>query len=112
MYYAAHDRNVGGYHVGFTTDLKQLITTLHSRHPHKHLYLCGFSLGANVSLKLLGELGEEAEQCGVYGGAVTCVPFDPEAGQIKMDRPGFSRSIYSSVRFLICKAHRCIFMTI
>lgn len=60
------------------------------------MYLTGFSLGGNVSLKFLGELGDNAEARGVYGGAVACVPFDPARAQSKLD-VGFSRAVYSEV---------------
>lgn len=46
-------------------------------------------------LKFLGELGDEAESKGIYGAAVTCVPFDPIASQGKLDQ-GFSRAVYSA----------------
>ena len=88
---------VGAYHVGFTTDVNQLTNILHERFPHKRMYLCGFSLGGNVSLKFLGELCEKAEHRGLYGAAVTCVPFDPTGAQSKLD-VGFSRAVYSEVR--------------
>ena len=87
---------VGAYHVGFTTDINQLINILHERFPKKYMYLCGFSLGGNVSLKFLGELNETAEQKGLYGAAVTCVPFDPTSSQAKLD-VGFNRAVYSMV---------------
>lgn len=93
-------RTVGAYHLGFTEDLAQVVSTLHTRFPHKRLYLCGFSLGGNVCLKLLGELGEEAEGRGVFGAVVTCVPYDPIGAQSKLD-VGFSRAMYSTVRRLL-----------
>ena len=88
---------MGGYHIGFTTDVNQLTNILHERFPHKRMYLCGFSLGGNVSLKFLGELGEKAEHRGLYGAAVACVPFDLVGAQSKLDAAGFSRSVYSDV---------------
>lgn len=89
-------RTPGGYHVGFTQDVSQLVDTLHLRYSKKRFYLCGFSLGGNVSLKFLGELGEKAIEKNIYGGAVTCVPFDPAGCQRKIDS-GINRLIYSSV---------------
>jgi predicted alpha/beta-fold hydrolase len=90
---------VGAYHVGFTKDVNQLVRMLRERFPNKKLYLSGFSLGGNVSLKFLGELGEEAEARGIYGAAVTCVPFDAAACQKKMDTNDFNRSVYAAVSF-------------
>jgi predicted alpha/beta-fold hydrolase len=66
------------------------------------MYLSGFSLGANVCLKYLGELGEEAEKLNIMGGAVTCVPFDPVASQGKLD-VGFNRAVYSENFLLTLK---------
>ena len=95
-------RRVGAYHLGFTTDLKQLISELNLRHPNLKLFLCGFSLGGNVSLKLLGELGSAARtEMNLLGAAVTCVPFDPIASQGKLDK-GFNRAVYSEVCMYVC----------
>ena len=84
----------GAYHLGFTDDLNQLVRTLHDKEPNRRLYLSGFSLGGNVCLKYLGELGDEATELNLLGGAVTCVPFDPVASQGKLD-VGINRAIYS-----------------
>lgn len=91
----------GAYHLGFTKDLHQLTKMLHERFPEKKKYLSGFSLGGNVVLKFLGELGDQAiTERGIYGAAVTCVPFDPVASQGKLDTNGFNRAVYSNVRAL------------
>lgn len=83
----------GAYHLGFTDDLKYVIKTLNSRFPSKPLYLSGFSLGGNVLLKCLGELGDEASGYNIMGSVAVCVPFDPVASQCKMDK-GFNRAVY------------------
>jgi predicted alpha/beta-fold hydrolase len=36
------------------------------------MYVTGTSLGGNVMTKLLGELGEDAVNYGILGGAVAC----------------------------------------
>jgi predicted alpha/beta-fold hydrolase len=87
----------GGYHVGFTMDLALVVDTINERYPSKNIYLCGFSLGGNVILKYLGELGEKAFfQKNIHGAAVTGVPFDPAGAQRKID-VGWSRILYSKV---------------
>ena len=58
--------NVRQYHLGFTEDLKYFLDTLKERNQEegaakKPMYLSGFSLGANVVVKLLGELGLAAQ---------------------------------------------------
>jgi predicted alpha/beta-fold hydrolase len=73
-----------------------LTSILHKRYPTKKFYLSVFSLGGNVILKLLGELGDEAAKRNIAGAAVTCVPFDPTKSQTKLD-VGFSRWAYSEV---------------
>ena len=81
--------------MGFTDDIKQLVEIIHDRYPTKDIYLTGFSLGANVVLKYLGELSESASNYRIRGAAVTCVPFDPEACQTVIDS-GFSRLVYTN----------------
>lgn len=53
------------YHLGFTDDLHFVLQRLHSMDPQRRLYLSGFSLGGNVILKCLGELGDDASNLGV-----------------------------------------------
>lgn len=91
-----HARKPGAYHLGYTTDLRYLLSIVKERNPSASIYLSGFSLGGNVSLKLLGELGEEAKTLNIKGCAVTSVPFDPIASQGKLDK-GFNRLAYSEV---------------
>lgn len=92
------NRTPGAYHLGFTSDLDFLVRqVIKEEFPKKRIYLAGFSLGGNVCLKYLGELGELATQLNIYGAAVTSVPFDPVASQGKIDAPGFNRMVYSGV---------------
>jgi len=49
-------------HGGVTSDLLALIKEVHERFPDSPMTLIGFSVGANMVLKLLGELGHEAHQ--------------------------------------------------
>lgn len=83
------------YHLGFTDDIKFAIKKLHAENPGRHIYLSGFSLGANVILKALGELGEEAISLHVKGAAVSNVPFDANLSSGKLDS-GFNRAVYVS----------------
>ena len=96
------NKTPGGYHVGFTADLDLLTERIHSRYPNKRIYLSGFSLGGNVILKFLGELGDSAWSRGIRGSAVTCVPFDPVVSHKNIEE-GFNRAVYSvvSVAFLL-----------
>jgi len=82
----------GAYHLGFTTDVHQLIEYINNKYPKLNIYLSGFSLGGNVCLKYLSEIGENCKNC--KGAVVTSVPFDPVASQHKIDQ-GFNRFVYS-----------------
>lgn len=61
-----HMRTCGGteklcktlYHAGLTSDLKSFLEQIAARRSGLPVFLIGFSLGGNVSLKLAGELGE------------------------------------------------------
>jgi predicted alpha/beta-fold hydrolase len=89
----------GGYHLGFTDDLKQYLQILRERrgiNDSSRLYLTGFSLGANVVLKCLGELGATAvTDYNIYGAAVSCAPLDQQRNSAKLALPGINRFIYT-----------------
>jgi predicted alpha/beta-fold hydrolase len=67
------------YHSGETTDLELVLTALRDRFPDSKLVTVGFSLGANVLLKFLGERAEHGSRF-LTGGAAISVPFDLAAG--------------------------------
>jgi len=101
---------IGGYHLGFTDDLQHLLNHITSQQngsnvdggnnpkdPKWPIYLSGFSLGANVVLKALGELGESAQTMyNIRGASVTGAPFDQERNIHFVDGPGFNRAIYAT----------------
>jgi|SRR5579862_1025796 len=76
------------YHSGETTDCGFVVRHLTECEPELHLLLCGVSLGGNVLLKWLGELGANAP-AQVKRAAAVSVPFDLEAGARYMER-GFA----------------------
>lgn len=65
--YRSNIRTCGGtedlcqtlYHAGLSSDIRWLISAI-SPTVHGNLFLCGFSLGANQSLKAVAELGDSA----------------------------------------------------
>jgi len=75
------------YHHGDTEDLRELLAQLHAQEPSTPLFAVGWSLGANVLLKYLGEEGAAAPVKAAVG---VCAPFQlkPCAEQL---RTGFSR---------------------
>jgi len=70
------------YHSGETEDLSLVLRVLQARFPSIPLFAVGFSLGANVLLKYLGEQGEKAP---VHAAAVVSPPFDLAAGAHVME---------------------------
>ena len=71
------------YHAGLTGDLRAILEQLH-REGRGPVFLTGFSLGGNVVLKLLGELGESAW---VTGAVAVSTPIDLEACCRRMMEP-------------------------
>lgn len=63
------------YHSGETTDCAFVVSTLAARSPSRPLLPIGFSLGGNVVLKWLGEVGEKAP-ANVLAAAAISPPYD------------------------------------
>ena len=85
------------YHLGFTDDLKYLLSILNRGElKPPPIYLSGFSLGANVVLKTLGELGPSAyRKFNIHGAAVGGAPLDNERNIHMVQRPGFNKLAYN-----------------
>ncbi|MBY0505298.1 MAG: alpha/beta fold hydrolase [Bryobacteraceae bacterium] len=71
------------YHAGLTSDLRAILEQFH-REGRGPVFVAGFSLGGNVVLKLLGELGTTSL---VAGGAAISTPLDLEACCRRMMEP-------------------------
>ena len=71
------------------------------------VYLSGFSLGAGVVLKALGEMGELAlTEYGVRGAAVSDAPYDVELNNPYLETPLFNQIAYIT-GFLNSMKGRC-----
>jgi predicted alpha/beta-fold hydrolase len=81
------------YHSGETADLGWLVGRLLEQEPALRLALIGISLGGNVTLKWLGELGEAAP-AQVKAAVAISTPFDLEACARALD-VGFCRVVYT-----------------
>ncbi|QHS11167.1 hydrolase [Sinimarinibacterium sp. NLF-5-8] len=81
------NRRVRCYHHGDTADLRYLWHWLAQHYPRAQLAAAGWSLGANVVLKALGEEGDDAP---VVAAAAGCAPFELETCANKM-RHGSAR---------------------
>ena len=69
------------YHAGETTDLAFVLDLLAARYPAAPLLGAGFSLGANVLLKYLGETGEASM---IRAACAVSIPFDLGRGADKL----------------------------
>ncbi|HEY6346798.1 MAG TPA: alpha/beta fold hydrolase [Bryobacteraceae bacterium] len=76
---------LSNYHAGQTSDLLYVLRE-RSRLNGAPLFLVGYSLGGNVALKLVGELGEEARAL-LEGVCAVSVPIDLAACAAALERP-------------------------
>ncbi|MDO8501699.1 MAG: alpha/beta fold hydrolase [Gemmatimonadaceae bacterium] len=89
------------YHSGETTDLAFALRHIRGAFPETSLLLTGISLGGNVLLKYLGELGKEVPR-EIRGAVAVSVSFDLGRASRYIDR-GFSK-LYQ--RSFICSLRR------
>jgi predicted alpha/beta-fold hydrolase len=90
------NRQLRFYHSGDTGDLRTVAAHLEATRGYGTMALVGFSLGGNVVLKYLGELGEEA-QSRIHGAVAMSVPCDLTSGSQELDKR--SNTLYMK-RFL------------
>jgi len=90
------------YHGGFTDDLTHFIKHLSDRRRAeegsdiKPLYISGFSLGANIVMKCIGELSIDAvEKYNIKGAAVTAAPFHLRPHHRRLIDEPFQRIVYA-----------------
>ena len=86
------------YHSGETTDLGLVVDRLAAERPGRPMGLIGFSLGANVITKYLGERGAAAA-AEIRAAAAVSAPFDLAACSASIDARGLPALIYRE-RFL------------
>ncbi len=78
------------YHCGMTCDLDYLVHHLAEREPQTPIAVVGFSVGANICLKWLGECGQRGQTLPVAAAVGVSAPFNLGAVAKKIER-GFSR---------------------
>lgn len=92
------NRLARGYHAGDTADVSHVADELRRRFPERPLVSIGYSLGANVLLKWLGETGAGNP---LRGAVAVSVPFELGIAADRLER-GFSRlyerTLLSSLR--------------
>jgi uncharacterized protein len=78
------------YHCGMTCDLHYLVHHLARREPGTPIAVVGYSVGANICLKWLGECGQRAQTLPVVAAVGVSAPFQLGAVAKRIER-GFSR---------------------
>ncbi len=78
------------YHSGETEDVRWVLEVLRDRFPDRARGAMGFSLGGNILLKLLGEMGEDGGQL-VDAAVAMSVPYDLDAGCRLLEEGGMGR---------------------
>ncbi|MCP4422422.1 MAG: alpha/beta hydrolase [Chloroflexi bacterium] len=91
------------YHSGETEDIALVLSTLAKWFPHNRRGLIGFSLGANMALKFLGEQGQAGPEW-VQAAVAVSPPFDMKKSAAMLDQ-GFSQ-LY--VRYFLHSLHKKI----
>lgn len=81
------------YHSGETSDPSWLLERIRERHPDRALGAVGFSLGGNITLKMLGERPDGGRGL-LDAAAVMSVPYDLQAGSELLER-GLMGRVYS-----------------
>ena len=78
------------YHCGMTRDVEYVVHLLHRRERNATIAVVGYSLGANVCLKWLGESGRDGRELPIAAAVGVSAPFSP-ADVAKSIERGFAR---------------------
>lgn len=73
------------YHSGKTEDVSFVVDHLLEHYDYKNIIIIGFSLGGNLTLKYLGEQGENISSV-IKGGVAVSVPIDIASAELEMDK--------------------------
>ena len=73
------------YHSGKTEDVDFVVNHLIDTYKYKNIIIIGFSLGGNLTLKYIGEKGNNISPI-IKGGIAASVPIDIGSAEIEMDK--------------------------
>ena len=80
------------YNAGDTGDIRAVVKAIHTRYPKAPLLGAGFSLGANVMAKYVGE---EGEKCVLHSVICVSCPFDLQRTTDYLEAPGLLNRRYT-----------------
>ncbi|KAJ2761005.1 hypothetical protein H4S06_001436 [Coemansia sp. BCRC 34490] len=82
------------FHGGMTSDLREFVKYVSKETPNAPLFGLGFSLGANILTKYIGE---ESSSCKFFAAASVCNPYDIDKTVEEMCRPTLkNRYLYAA----------------
>ncbi|XP_057967434.1 embryogenesis-associated protein EMB8-like [Malania oleifera] len=96
------------YSAGYTDDLREVVAQLAARYPEANLYAAGWSLGANI---LVRYLGQDSNTCPLSGAVSLCNPFDVVVADEEFSKGInciYDKSLASALR-KIFKKHALLF---
>lgn len=73
------------YHSGKTEDVSFVVNYLLENYNYKNIVIVGFSLGGNLTLKYIGEMGKNISPI-IKGGIAVSVPIDIASAEVEMDK--------------------------
>lgn len=82
---------LGSYHSGKTSDVAEVIQFVTKHYNYKKLHLVGYSLGGNITLKFMGELGLKSAST-IQSAVAVSVPCDLKGAAETINR--FSNKLY------------------
>ncbi len=98
------NKKLRSYHSGETSDLHTVLSHVIARNQYSEIVLIGFSLGGNITLKYLGELGSQVHPL-ISKAVAFSVPCDLKSGALKLAQLSnvlymkmFLRSLHEKVR--------------
>lgn len=79
------NKNLRFYHSGDTGDLAQVVEYIAATGRYKAIHLVGFSLGGNVTLKYLGEKGQDVQPL-IHSAVAISVPCDLRTSSSELEK--------------------------
>ncbi len=84
------NRKLASYHSGKTADLSEIIAHVIKNYSYEKIYLVGYSLGGNITLKYMGEYANKMPSC-IQGAVGVSVPCNLEGSALILNSSFFRR---------------------
>ncbi len=98
-----NNRQAHSYHMGATADISYIIEYVEANYDYESIVLVGFSLGGNVTLKYVGEQGDNLPKI-VKAAAAFSVPIEIPTANKQISRPKNAMYMKRFINSMINKA--------